>query len=118
MQPRKGRFTLPEIAEFARQIAYAPPATRRRQMDRLERLVGEIDPAIRYPFGFVVYRTSGYRPETDGSLLEGRALRRDLAQLVLEISEGLDLATTERPDSITLEDAATTLSVSGRTIHR
>ncbi|MGA0172184.1 MAG: hypothetical protein ACO3NL_00895 [Phycisphaerales bacterium] len=118
MQPRKGRFTLPEIAEFARQIAYAPPATRRRQMDRLERLVGEIDPAIRYPFGFVVYRTSGYRPETDGSLLEGGVLRRDLAQLVLAISEGLDLATTERPDSITLEDAATTLSVSGRTIHR
>jgi hypothetical protein len=118
VEPRKGRFALPAIAEFARQIAYAPPATRRRQMERLERLVAEIDPAIRYPLAFVVYRASGYRPDADGVLLEGRLLRRDLAQLVLAISEGLDLVASDRPDALPLEDAARLASVSTRTIHR
>lgn len=118
MEPRRGRFLLAPIAEFARQIAYAPPATRKRQMERLERLVGEIDPALRYPLSFVVFRASGYRSEEDGPLLDGRRLRRDLGQLVLAISEGLDLATRDRGAVMPLEDAATLAGVSGRTIHR
>ena len=119
MEPRRGRFLLAPIAEFARQIAYAPPATRRRQMERIERLVGEIDPAIGYPLSFVVFRASGYRSEEDGPLLDGARLRRDLARLVLAISEGLDLAASGRGDeAIAVEDAASIAGVSGRTIHR
>lgn len=118
MEPRRGRFLLAPIAEFARQIAYAPPATRKRQMERLERLVGEIEPAIRYPLSFVVFRASGYRSEEDGPLLDGVRLRRDLAQLVLAISEGLDLATRDLGAVMPLEDAATFAGVSDRTIHR
>lgn len=87
-------------------------------MDRIERLVGELDPAIRYPLSFVVFRASGYRSDEDGPLLDGRRLRRDLAQLVLAISEGLDLDAADREGAIPIDDAPAIAGVSGRTIHR
>lgn len=116
--PRRGRQRLPEIAELARQLVYAPPATRRRQMARIESLVGDILPEARYPLGFVVFRISGYRPEEDGPLLAGAPLRRDLVELVRTLSEDLDLRFDERGGALPLAEAAAIGGVTERTLHR
>jgi len=116
--PRRGRHRLREIAELARQLAYAPPATRRRQMERIETLVGDLDPAGTYPLAFVVFRISGYRPDDGGPLLPGGALRRDLVELVRTLSEDLDLPATERGGGLPLPLAAARCGTTERTLHR
>lgn len=116
--PRRGRHRLPEIAELARQFAYAPPATRRRQMERIETLVADLLPAGGYPLAFVVFRISGYRPDDDGPLLPGDVLRQDLVELVRVLSEDLDLPATERGGALPLADAAIACGVTERTLHR
>jgi len=116
--PRRGRHRLREIAELARQLAYAPPATRLRQMERIETLVGDLDPAGTYPLAFVVFRISGYRPDDDGPLLPGDALRRDLVELVRTLSEDLTLDATSRGGAATIPEAAARCGVAERTLHR
>jgi hypothetical protein len=116
--PRRGRHHLSEVAELSRQLAYAPPHTRRRQMERIERLVGDIEPDGRYPLAFVVFRISGYRPDDDGPLLPGDALRQDLVELVRVLSEALDLSDTERGGGVPLPEAATSCGITERTLHR
>jgi len=113
------RFRLAEVAGLAREFSYAPPATRGRLLDGAERLLGEVDPAATYPLDFVVYRISGYRPEQGGVLLEGAALRHDLAGLIAAIARGLDLPAEERPGGgVDLAEAAREAGVSERTLHR
>lgn len=113
------RFALPAVAELARQLAYAPAPTRAKQLERAAALAAELDPAQAYPLAFVVFRVSGYRPEVDGPLLAGDALRRDLARFVLAISEGLDLAATDRPGgALSIDEACAESKVGVRSIHR
>jgi hypothetical protein len=61
--PRAPAFKISALADLHRQLQYAPPETRKRQLDAAERLINEIDPDIAYPSAFVIFRVTGYRPD-------------------------------------------------------
>jgi len=44
------------------QVRFAPPARRQDQIARAEQLLEEIDPNKQYPYQFVCYRITEYRP--------------------------------------------------------
>jgi DNA-binding transcriptional MerR regulator len=119
--PRAARFTISVIEDLFRQLEYAPSETRHRQMDAAERLIGDIDPQQIYPEEFIIFRITGYRPETSAepTVLVGRALVGDLANLVLRLSHALPLtADGEARRALTMDGAAKRLHVSTKTLQR
>src|SRR5262249_22053607 len=69
------------------QARYAPKERRLEQIDRAEQLLGEILPEKSYPYEYLCYRITGYRPEgMPALLLEGCDVRHDLRMFVEELS--------------------------------
>lgn len=119
--PRIGRFTLDSIAELCRQLRYAPPETRAKQMDAAETFAAEVEQDQLYPEDFVIFRITGYRPQgmENPALLVGEALVADLAGFVQHLSDGLDLPPDYRNRSaIGLDAVAQRLDVSSKTLQR
>lgn len=119
--PRAARYKVAEIGALGRQLLYAPPETRYRQMVSAERLASEIDPRQVYPQDFVVYRITGYRPDSAGSpvTLAGAALLGDLATLVQRLSQTLELpAEGDGRTAFPFVEIARRLGVSGKTVQR
>ena len=113
-------FRSESLEQLTRQITFAPPEMRRRHMDRAEDLYWQIDPDRSYPFAFIVFRITEYRPQHDAdTMLVGRAVREDLLLFVDQISQTLDdNVDTLDPPPLTLVDVAAELNVSTKTIHR
>ena len=58
-------YKSPSIQELAKQLAYSPEPVRRQMIDRAEKLVGLLDPRKVYPYEFICYQITGYRPRTE-----------------------------------------------------
>jgi len=110
----------PEIADLAKQLEYSPAKVRLEQINRAERLACLIEPDKSYPYEFVCYQVTGYRPRGDiGKSLRGRTLRQDLVRLVEEVSGSLRLRPEEVAEPVlTIEDTAHRFEVSEKTIQR
>lgn len=80
------------IAELGEQLRFGSRRTLLRHLDRIEELAVQIEDDGVYPEDFVVFRVSGYRPETSaGRMLAGAALRGDLSALAERLSESAGL---------------------------
>lgn len=116
-----GDYRCEPLADLAKQLRYAPPERRRRQIDQAELLYWQIDPDQNYPLAFVTFRITGYRMDesVEPATLVGSALRDDLITLVDELAHTLDLpvASYDQP-ALTIEQLAEQLNVSTRTIKR
>ncbi|MEX0654451.1 MAG: hypothetical protein WD534_00900 [Phycisphaeraceae bacterium] len=115
----KQTFRCQPLRELARQLQFAPAGRRIAQARRAERLHDEIDPGRTYPLEFIIYRLTGYRPETDDALLlVGEAIRPDLRLIIDQISR--DVALPADPDDPveTLAHLADRLGVSTKTLGR
>jgi RNA polymerase primary sigma factor len=81
-------FRLDEIARLKHELAMSPVRHRLRQLSSAERLVALIDPAKEYPFSFIYYHVTGFRPRVDApDRLDGRALVADLVLLIDGLSK-------------------------------
>lgn len=119
--PRVARFRIAAIGDLYRQLKYAPPEARRRQMRAAEKLAAEIDRGQVYPQDFIVFRITGYRPDRaePDSVLVGEALVGDLVTFIQRLSAGLDIeARGEERAAVRLEDVARRLNVSVKTLQR
>ena len=119
--PRVARFKIAAIEQLLRQLEYAPQATRQRHMDAAEQLILDIDPQQNYPQEFITFRVTGYRSDLidDPVTFVGQALLPDLINFVQVLSENLDLPVDyDGRTAIALDQVASRLSVSGKTIQR
>src|SRR3982750_4730597 len=88
------RYRLDSLAGLARQMTFTPQDTRADQLTAAENRLHEIDPGKAYPWEFVVFRITGYRPkQVDTNLLTGLALQHDLGLLIEQLSDTLDVQT-------------------------
>jgi len=108
-------FRQPALKQLTDQQArFAPPARRVEQLARAEKLLGEIEPTRSYPYQFVCFRVTEYRPELYPDLLiPGTDLIHDLA-LMIEALGG----TVPQEELVTLAQLSARLNVSSRTIRR
>ncbi len=98
------------------QVRFTPPARRREQLARAERLLLEVDPVKQYPYQFVCFRITDYRPDSFPDLLiGGQDLIHDLQLMIesLAVPEG-----TTGELILTLEEISKKLNVSTKTIRR
>lgn len=114
------RFLSEDISELTRQLVFAPPSRRRRLMQSVEDLYWHIEPQQNYPLDFLVYRITGYRPETSGDVvLTGSAVRADLTAVVEQLSESLhEKATDHTPRPLDQKALCKRLNVSSKTVSR
>ena len=69
------------------QTRYAPRERRLEQVERAEQLLGEIEGTKRYPYEYLCYRITGFRPDGWPALvLEGGDVQHDLRLFVEDLS--------------------------------
>jgi RNA polymerase primary sigma factor len=118
--PRPIRFKTAAVGELLKQLRFASPDVRLRQMRAAERLAREIDPALTYPDEFIMFRVTGYRPDSadTGAILFGAALVGDLAQLVTELSKELSIEADGDRAALPVEALAAKWGVSLKSLSR
>jgi RNA polymerase sigma factor (sigma-70 family) len=112
-------FNHPALKQLTdQQVRFAPPARRLEQLGRAQKLLGEIDADRAYPYQFVCYRITDFRPESYPDLLiTGCDLVHDLG-LFIEALGGAVPAAETADVLVSLDELAKHLNVSTRTIRR
>src|SRR5437764_11856752 len=72
-------FKQAALKELTEQLRFAPPAKRREQQGKAEKLLTEIEGSKQYPYQYVCFRVTEYRPDSYADLLiDGSDLLHDL----------------------------------------
>ena len=110
------------MAELAAELSAGLVRLRKGYVDAAEALIQILDPAQEYPYEFVVYRLTGYRPRpsrlSQGSMT-GESLRGDLLTLMLDVCDSFDLPTSAYVEPVYgTAGLARHFSVSTKTVQR
>jgi RNA polymerase sigma factor (sigma-70 family) len=103
------------------QVRFAPPGRRLEQLARAERLLAEIDASKNYPYQFVCYRITEFRPDAYPDLLiRGEDLQNDLGLLIAGLAESMPAVPIEevREPVLTLDEMSRKLNVTTKTLNR
>jgi RNA polymerase sigma factor (sigma-70 family) len=102
------------------QSRFAPRERRLEQIDRAELLLGEIEPGRCYPYEYLCYRITGFRPEGAPALvLDGGDVEHDLRLFVEDLSKTVGQKAEQAPEPVLTVDAVSRrFNVSTRTITR
>jgi RNA polymerase sigma factor (sigma-70 family) len=115
-------FKHPALKQLTdQQVRFVPPARRMDQLARAEQLLAEIDPEKQYPYQFVCFRITDYRPDAYPDLLiAGEDLGHDLGLLISELADSLPAVPVEQVAEpvMTLEEISKKLNVTPKTINR
>jgi len=112
---------LPLMQLTDQQVRFAPPARRREQVVRAEKLLAEIEDTRRYPYPFVCFRITDYRPDTHVDLLiPGDELKRDLLLFIKRLERSIPALPIEQAvePMLTLEQISKQFRVSTKTVSR
>jgi RNA polymerase primary sigma factor/RNA polymerase sigma factor len=114
-------YQTPELQELRdQQIRFAPRIKKLQQVEAAERLIAEIDGEKAYPYEYVCFRVTGYRPDDAVSTpITGDDLRHDLRLFVEDLSDSADMAADNIGEQVlTVEELAKQFNVSTKTISR
>jgi RNA polymerase primary sigma factor len=102
------------------QIRFAPRTKKLQQVEAAERLISEVDPEREYPYEYVCFRITGYRPEmSEPTKIVGADLLHDLRILVEDLSDSADMSAENIGEQVlTVEELAKQFNVSTKTISR
>jgi RNA polymerase sigma factor (sigma-70 family) len=115
-------FKHPALKQLTdQQVRFAPPGRRLEQLTRAEKLLAEIDPVKQYPYQFVCFRITDFRPDSFPDLLiDGRDLEHDLCLMIELLARSTPAVPVEAvPEPVlTLDQISKRLNVSTKTISR
>lgn len=103
------------------QIRFVPVEKLQQQLNRIEKLVTELDPHKKYPYQFVCYRITEFRSDSYPQLMiDGVDLEHDLRLFVEDLCEKIGPTPAELiPEPVyTIEQVSQNLKVSTKTINR
>ena len=109
------------LAQLLMQLRFTPEKQRRKQLDSAEKLLAIIDRDKAYPFEFVCFRITGFRPKgaAGQQSIKGDELFDDLQVFVSKLSGQLARSVTEQNEKVyDIDELAAALGVSTKTIHR
>ena len=111
-------FKNPALKQLTdQQVRFAPAARRQEQAARARQLLTEIEPGKHYPYQFVCYRITEFRPESYPDLLiDGADLAHDLDLMIRAMA--VPAAEEVADPVVTLEEISKRLNVSTKTIRR
>ncbi|MBX6313414.1 MAG: sigma-70 family RNA polymerase sigma factor [Isosphaeraceae bacterium] len=102
------------------QARFAPKERRLEQIDRAEQLLAEIESGKRYPYEYLCYRITGFRPEGAPDLiLDGDDAQHDLRLFIEDLSATVGQRVEQAPEPVLTVDAVSRrFNVSTRTVTR
>ncbi|MCP4194690.1 MAG: sigma-70 family RNA polymerase sigma factor [Planctomycetaceae bacterium] len=102
------------------QVRYAPRDKKLEQVSNAEALLHEVSADKTYPYEFLCYRITGYRPESSPHLtVAGEELGHDLRLFIEDVSDAADVNVQEVGQPVyTVEDLSKMFNVSTKTISR
>lgn len=110
------------MGKLAAELAAGLLRLRKTYIDAAESLIRIVKPDREYPYDFVVYRITGYRPETSypgSEPMNGKSLREDLQRLMLDVCDSFTLRCDDYSESVHDTDSlARRFNVSTKTIQR
>jgi len=116
------RYKVQALQELAdQQVRFAPPERRLEQLSRVEKLLNEIDPNKTYPYAFVCYRVTDFRPEGYADLaISGGDVIHDLGLFLASLAHSMPAIPAEEVAEpvLTLEEMSKKLNVTTKTINR
>jgi len=110
-----------QIGDLARQLSIGLLRLRKGYIEAAEALLGIVDDGEEYPYDFVVFRLTGYRPAgaTPAEPLSGEALWKDLPTLILDLCDSFDYSVGQHDESVyDTESLANYFNVATKTIQR
>jgi RNA polymerase primary sigma factor len=101
-------------------VRFAPRPKKLEQLDRAERLAVEIDPSKIYPYEYLCFRITDFRPESHlDERLTGQDALHDLRLFVEDVSNSVNVPADAAGERVlTLEDLSKEFNVSTKTISR
>jgi len=114
-------YQSPALSELRdQQIRFAPRTKKLQQVEAAERLIAEIVPDKPYPYEYVCYRITGYRPTAStATKISGADLRHDLRLFVEDLSDAAEMTADNIGEQVlTVEELAKQFNVSTKTISR
>lgn len=109
------------LAQLLMQFRFTPQKQRQKQLDEADKLLMLIEKDKSYPFEFVCFRITGFRPKgaSGRQLIKGDELAEDLRIFISKLSGQLARPIAEQSQKVyTVEELASVLDVSTKTIHR
>jgi RNA polymerase sigma factor (sigma-70 family) len=110
------------MGQLARELTAGLLRLRKGYVDAAEELAQRLKSDQEYPFEYVVYRLTGYRPaasERPRQPPTGRSLRSDLLRLMLDLCDSFELRTSDYKDRVYDSPAlAKHFQVSTKTVQR
>jgi len=102
------------------QVRFAPREKKVEQVNRAERLLGEIDPKKTYSYEYLCYRITDFRPDTrPHDTMSGVDARHDLQLFVEDVSDAADIRVEDAGEPVhTVEELSKLFKVSTKTISR
>ena len=115
-------FKVEALKQLAdQQVRFAPPAQRLAQLARAEKLLAEIDHDRSYPYQYVCFRVTEFRPDSHQDLVvNGSDLEHDLYLLIEALAKSAPAVPVEEVEEpvLTLDEMSKQLNVSTKTISR
>jgi len=110
------------MEQLLMELRFAPAGTKARQAEAAEGLLGLVKKDIEYPYEFVCYQITGYRPKgraASNAMIRGDELIDDLRVFVRKLSaKAAQDAVSQGEKVYTVEELAAHFGVSLRTIER
>jgi RNA polymerase primary sigma factor len=110
-----------DLAGLLMQVRFAPAKQRQKQLGRAEELLDIIEKDKEYPFEFVCFRITGYRPEEKSGhrLIRGDELADDLRIFIWKLSGQVAPPANEQSEEVyTKKQLAKKMHISTKTIDR
>jgi len=110
------------LGQLVSQLRFVPPQTLLEQSLRAERLLRLIDPEKNYPYDFVCFKLTDYKPKEATAIdrpLPGRLLIADLAQFIGDVTSQVPVGFDQFDQpAVTVEELAEQAGVSVKTLCR
>jgi RNA polymerase primary sigma factor/RNA polymerase sigma factor len=102
------------------QVRFAPRDKKLAQIERTEKLLAEVQPGKAYPYDYLSYRITDFRPDSqaDGTV-PGRVVQHDLRLFIEDLSDSADIPMEAAGEPVlTVEELSKKFNVSSKTISR
>ncbi len=109
------------IEQLFMELRFGPRSQRQNQLDEAEKLLRIIDVSKDYPYEFICFKITGYRPDThlNQPPIPGRELKSDMEVFISRLSGKLEFSAAEQSEPVfTLSRMTARFNVSEKTINR
>jgi RNA polymerase sigma factor (sigma-70 family) len=115
------RFKNPRLEQLYQELRYAPRPQKLKQVAAAEELLAILEPGRDYPYDFICFKITGYKPKFDESepLIDSEQLFNDLGVFIYKVSCRVAISVSDAGQKIyTTEDLAGQFQVTRKTLQR